>query len=116
MENFKIKTYGKSELALLYFPDAQSKIAALQNLHYWISRNEKLVFELNTVVDACVTLIYLRSQYPRVRFIDALKIKRLMMDVDGCSQLAFPAVVTLSLQFERWRLLTSAQHNPLSMA
>ena len=42
--------------------------------------------------------------------------KRLMMDVDGCSQLAFPAVVTLSLQFERWRLLTSAQHNPLSMA
>ena len=47
MENFKIKTYGKSELALLYFPDAPSKIAALQNRHYWISRNEKLVFELN---------------------------------------------------------------------
>lgn len=34
--------------------------------------------------------------------------KRLMMDVDGCSQLAFPAVVTLPLQLERWRLLTSA--------
>ena len=47
MENFKIKTYGKSELAMLYFPDAQSKIGALHNLHYWISRNKKLVVELN---------------------------------------------------------------------
>lgn len=48
MENFKIKTYGKSELALLYFPNAQSKTGALQNLHYWISSNEKLVRELSS--------------------------------------------------------------------
>ena len=47
MESFKIKTYGKSELALLYFPEAQSKTGALQNLNYWISRNEKLTCELN---------------------------------------------------------------------
>ena len=40
----------------------------------WLLGVALLVFELNTVVDACVTLIYLRSQYPRVRFIDALKI------------------------------------------
>ena len=42
----------------------------------WLLGVALLVFELNTVVDACVTLIYLRSQYPRVRFIDALKITR----------------------------------------
>ena len=47
MESFKIRTYGKSELALLYFPEAQSKTGALQNLKYWISRNEELAHELN---------------------------------------------------------------------
>jgi len=42
--------------------------------------------------------------------------KRLMMDVDGCLQLAFPDVVTLPLQLKRWRLLSLTQHNLLSMA
>ena len=46
MESFKIKTYGKSELALLYFPEAQSTNGALCNLKYWISRNEQLTEKL----------------------------------------------------------------------
>ena len=46
METFKIKTYGKSELALLYFPDALTPQGALNNLNYWISRNADLKREL----------------------------------------------------------------------
>ena len=40
---FEIRTYGKSELALKYFPNAETTTGALSNLNYWISRNRKLV-------------------------------------------------------------------------
>ena len=33
---FEIRSYGKSELAMLYFPDAKTKKGALNNLNYWI--------------------------------------------------------------------------------
>ena len=33
---FEIRPYGKSELAMLYFPDAKTKKGALNNLNYWI--------------------------------------------------------------------------------
>ena len=36
---FEIRSYGKSELAMLYFPDAKSKKGAMNNLNYWIYRN-----------------------------------------------------------------------------
>lgn len=39
---FKIRAYGKSELALLYFPKAWSARGALCNLNYWINRNAEL--------------------------------------------------------------------------
>lgn len=42
MENFKIKTYGKSELALLYFPEAQTAVGALRSLNFWINGNKRL--------------------------------------------------------------------------
>ena len=40
---FKIQQYGKSELALMYFPGAATASGALSNLNYWIRRNKKLV-------------------------------------------------------------------------
>lgn len=46
MENFKIKTYGKSELALLYFPNTLTTGGALNNLKYWINRNPVLKRQL----------------------------------------------------------------------
>jgi hypothetical protein len=46
MENFKIKTYGKSELALLYFPQSQTTEGALRCLNFWINGNEQLQKEL----------------------------------------------------------------------
>lgn len=46
MSNFEIKTYGKSELALLYFPNAVSTAGALSNLNFWISGNAQLAKEL----------------------------------------------------------------------
>ena len=33
---FKIQQYGKSELALLYFPNARTPSGALNNLNFWI--------------------------------------------------------------------------------
>jgi hypothetical protein len=37
-----IKCYGKSELAMMYFPDAETKKGALNNLNSWIRRNRNL--------------------------------------------------------------------------
>lgn len=42
-DNFEIRTYGKSELAMLYFPHAETTTGALSNLSFWIRRNKKLV-------------------------------------------------------------------------
>ena len=39
---FEIRSYGKSELAMLYFPDAKTKKGALSNLSYWINYNGEL--------------------------------------------------------------------------
>ena len=39
---FKIQPYGKSELALLYFPNAATVSGALSNLNYWIRCNREL--------------------------------------------------------------------------
>ena len=39
---FKIQQYGKSELALLYFPGAVTASGALSNLNYWIRCNKTL--------------------------------------------------------------------------
>ena len=33
---FTIRQYGKSELALLYFPKARTSSGALNNLNFWI--------------------------------------------------------------------------------
>lgn len=42
----KKRSYGKSELALLYFPDATTPMGALSNLNSWIKGNEELSAEL----------------------------------------------------------------------
>ena len=42
-DNFEIRTYGKSELALRYFPNAETTNGALSNLNYWIYHNRELV-------------------------------------------------------------------------
>ena len=39
---FEIRSYGKSELAMLYFPNAKTKKGALNNLNYWIDYNDEL--------------------------------------------------------------------------
>ena len=41
MKDFKIRAYGKSELALLYFPDADPHVAA-NRLTSWIKRCHEL--------------------------------------------------------------------------
>lgn len=44
----EIKSYGKSELALLYFPNATTPIGALSNLNSWIRGNKQLSEELRS--------------------------------------------------------------------
>ena len=46
---FEIRSYGKSELAMLYFPDAKTKKGALNNLNYWIDYNGELREKLNAL-------------------------------------------------------------------
>jgi len=40
--DFEIRTYGKSELALLYFPNAETKKGALNNLNFYIDHHRGL--------------------------------------------------------------------------
>lgn len=48
MESFKLQSYAKADLALLYSP--RSGVAtALQNLYRWMKRNENLMSELKSV-------------------------------------------------------------------
>ena len=42
MQEFKIKAYGKSELALQYFPESASAHTAVNHLMSWIHRNPEL--------------------------------------------------------------------------
>ena len=46
MKAMKKKSYGKSELALLYFPEATTPMGALSTLNSWIKGNEELYTEL----------------------------------------------------------------------
>ncbi len=38
MDNFPVRAYGKSELAMLYFPTAGSSHTAVNHLMSWINR------------------------------------------------------------------------------
>lgn len=48
-KRFEIRAYGKSELALLYFPHVQTAKGALNNLNYWINYNPELRQRLREV-------------------------------------------------------------------
>ena len=48
VETFRIKSYTKTELALLYNPHSQES-SAIQNLYRWIRRCKPLVDELEAV-------------------------------------------------------------------
>ena len=41
-KEFEIRSYGKSELALLYFPNTKTTKGALNNLNFWINYNREL--------------------------------------------------------------------------
>ena len=46
---FEIRSYGKSELAMLYFPHAQTTSGALSNLRFWIRKCR----DLDNALRAC---------------------------------------------------------------
>ncbi len=49
IKEFEIRSYGKSELAMLYFPKAQTPGGALSNLNFWIRR----CTDLHAALRAC---------------------------------------------------------------
>jgi len=46
---FQIRQYGKSELALLYFPNARTTSGALNNLNFWIDTKPGLRQQLRQI-------------------------------------------------------------------
>ena len=46
---FESRSYGKSDLAMLYFPEAKTKKGALSNLNYWINYNGELKEKLRAL-------------------------------------------------------------------
>jgi len=48
MESFKLQSYTKAELAMLYNPNSETN-AAIQNLYRWMKRNQPLMSELQAV-------------------------------------------------------------------
>lgn len=43
IENIKIRAYGKSELALLYFPTSNSSHTAVNHLMAWVKRIPEVI-------------------------------------------------------------------------
>lgn len=46
MQEFNIRAYGKSELAMLYFPNASTAHTAVNHLMAWVKRNPELTDKL----------------------------------------------------------------------
>lgn len=63
---------------LIYFIVSEDGVIDLfhsrDGINLWLLAAGLVVFDMNILVDSIVTLIYLRSQYPHTRFLDALKI------------------------------------------
>lgn len=75
---FNIIVGVMTAVLLVYFIFSDGGVIDLfrsrEGINMWLLALALLVFEANTIVDALVTLVYLRSQFPKTRFIDALKI------------------------------------------
>lgn len=48
MESFKLQSYAKADLALLYSPRSEAA-TAIQNLYRWMKRNDTLMSELESI-------------------------------------------------------------------
>jgi hypothetical protein len=61
LETFEIRSYGKSELAMRYFPKAQTPAGALSNLNFWIRR----CTDLSVALRACGMARKAKSYTPK---------------------------------------------------
>ena len=59
--SFEIRSYGKSELAMLYFPHAQTTEGALSNLRFWIRKCR----DLDEALKACGMARQAKSYTPK---------------------------------------------------
>ena len=61
MENFEIRTYGRTELALCYFPDLNPQ-GAYRKLQYWIDYYPHLREELEKMGSGLSCRTYMPAQ------------------------------------------------------
>jgi hypothetical protein len=61
LETFEIRSYGKSELAMRYFPKDQTPAGALSNLNFWIRR----CTDLSAALRACGMARKAKSYTPK---------------------------------------------------
>ena len=61
MENFEIRTYGRTELVLCYFPDLNPQVA-YRKLQYWIDYYPHLREELEGVGSGLSCRTYMPAQ------------------------------------------------------
>ena len=48
MQTFKLQSYTKADLAMLYHPNSETT-TAIQNLYRWMKRNQPLMSEIQSV-------------------------------------------------------------------
>ena len=58
--DFEIRTYGKSELAMLYFPDTETPKGALSNLNFYIDNKPGLLED----VDSADSKVFIHGKPP----------------------------------------------------
>ena len=61
MENFEIRTYGRTELALCYFPDLNPQVA-YRKLQYWLASSPRLREQLEGVGSGLSCRTYMPAQ------------------------------------------------------
>ena len=61
MENFEIRTYGRTELALCYFPDLNPQVA-YRKLQYWIDYYPHLREQLEKMGSGLSCRTYMPAQ------------------------------------------------------
>lgn len=81
MENFEIRTYGRTELALCYFPDLNPQVA-YRKLQYWIDYYPHLREELEKMGSGLSCRTYMPAQVQADCGGDRGAVKG---DCDGCA-------------------------------
>ena len=92
MENFEIRTYGRTELALCYFPDLNPQVA-YRKLQYWIDYYPHLREELEKMGSGLSCRTYMPAQVQLIVGAIGEPRKGIVMGVQPNKKNSFPDYV-----------------------